>query len=234
MGASRTAADIQEDDHELERVRRRPRRSEAAQSSAAGEAAALGLALGVPLIRSLASLAPSERARAQGGPVEADLAALAPGALSTVESRGKQVWILRRTNDMIARLSSAGDALADPESKVSSLQPSYAADATRSIRPDVFVAIGLCTHLGCIPTYQPEPGSLLPSWPGGFCCPCHGSRFDLAERVYRDRLRRPTSLCRATASSLRSGSSSVGAVRPAISAKKPRLRGGTRQIPAYH
>lgn len=85
---------------------------------------------------------------------------------------------------MLARLDSASATLSDPASGVASQQPGYASNPTRSIRPDVFVAVGLCTHLGCIPSFRPEPGSLAPGWPGGFYCPCHGSKFDLAGRVY--------------------------------------------------
>jgi ubiquinol-cytochrome c reductase iron-sulfur subunit len=133
----------------------------------------------------LASLAPSARARAQGGPVDANLSALAPGELTTVEWRSKPVWVLRRTPDMLARLQTARGALADPGSSVASQQPAYARNADRSLQPEIFVAVGLCTHLGCIPSYQPEPDSLQPGWPGGFYCPCHGSKFDLAGRVFR-------------------------------------------------
>jgi ubiquinol-cytochrome c reductase iron-sulfur subunit len=132
----------------------------------------------------LASLAPSERARAQGAPVEADLTPIALGALATVEWRGKPVWILRRTPQMLERLASVRAELTDPDSEVSSQQPSYARNPARSIQPEIFVTIGLCTHLGCVPSYRPEPGSLQPGWPGGFYCPCHGSKFDLAGRVF--------------------------------------------------
>lgn len=149
------------------------------QATAAG-----GLALAGASYPFLASLYPSERARAQGSPVEVEVAGIAPGVLRTIEWRGRPVWILRRSQGMLARLPSASGALADPESGVESQQPDYARNAARSLRPDVFVAVGLCTHLGCIPSFRPEPGSLQPGWPGGFYCPCHGSKFDLAGRVY--------------------------------------------------
>jgi ubiquinol-cytochrome c reductase iron-sulfur subunit len=103
----------------------------------------------------------------------------------TVEWRGRPVWILKRTPGMLKRLPTAEPLLSDPKSAVSSQQPDYAQNATRSIVPEVLVTVALCTHLGCIPSYYPEPDSLQPGWPGGFYCPCHGSKFDLAARVYR-------------------------------------------------
>jgi ubiquinol-cytochrome c reductase iron-sulfur subunit len=149
-------------------------------TAAAGGVAAAGAA--VPFV---ASLAPSERARAAGAPVEADIESLKPAVLRTIEWRGQPVWILRRTPDMLQRLASAEPLLIDPGSRVSSQQPDYAKNPTRSIEPEVLVTVALCTHLGCIPTYYPESDSLQPGWPGGFYCPCHGSKFDLAGRVYR-------------------------------------------------
>ena len=149
-------------------------------TAAAGGVAAAGAA--VPFI---ASLAPSARARAAGAPVEADIESLKPAALRTIEWRGQPVWILRRTPDMLQRLAAAEPLLIDPGSRVGSQQPDYAKNPTRSIEPEVLVTVALCTHLGCIPTYYPESDSLQPGWPGGFYCPCHGSKFDLAGRVYR-------------------------------------------------
>ncbi|HEY3077745.1 MAG TPA: ubiquinol-cytochrome c reductase iron-sulfur subunit [Burkholderiales bacterium] len=146
--------------------------------------AAGGLALAGVSYPFLLSLVPSRRVRALGGPVEADLSKIAPGALATLEWRGKPVWIVHRTPDMLARLQSVRTELSDPDSKVSSQQPRYAANAARSVRPEFFVSVGLCTHLGCVPTFQPAAGSLQPGWPGGFYCPCHGSKFDLAGRVF--------------------------------------------------
>lgn len=148
-------------------------------------AAAGGVALAGAALPFLASLAPSEREKAAGAPVEVDLGRLAPVELRTVAWRGKPVWILRRSQDMLARLDSARPFLTDPDSRVAGQQPDYARNATRSIRPEIFVTVALCTHLGCIPSYYPAPDSLQRGWPGGFYCPCHGSKFDLAGRVYR-------------------------------------------------
>jgi ubiquinol-cytochrome c reductase iron-sulfur subunit len=148
-------------------------------------AAAGGLAVAGAAAPFLLSLVPSERSRALGAPVEADVSRLAPGELATLEWRGKPVWIVHRTPDMLARLETVRGQLSDPDSKVASQQPRYARNAVRSLRPEYFVSVGLCTHLGCVPTYRPEPASLQPDWPGGFYCPCHGSKFDLAGRVYR-------------------------------------------------
>ncbi|MGE5468311.1 MAG: ubiquinol-cytochrome c reductase iron-sulfur subunit [Ignavibacteria bacterium] len=135
----------------------------------------------------LASLAPSARARAEGAPVEADLAGIAPGELQVVAWRGKPVWVLRRTPEMLAALAGHDAELADPNSDQTSQQPAYCRNATRAIQPEWFVCIGICTHLGCSPTLVPREasGSLGP-WPGGFLCPCHGSKFDLAGRVFRN------------------------------------------------
>lgn len=148
-------------------------------------AAAGGVAAASAAIPFLASLAPSERARAAGAPVEAPIGTLKPAELQIVEWRGRPVWILKRTPEMLKRLPASEPLLSDPASAVSSQQPEYARNATRSIEPEVLVTVALCTHLGCIPTYYPEPGSVQPGWPGGFYCPCHGSKFDLAGRVYR-------------------------------------------------
>jgi ubiquinol-cytochrome c reductase iron-sulfur subunit len=145
----------------------------------------LGLvSFAIPFIR---SMTPSERARAAGGPVEVALATVAPGTLTTVEWRGRPVWVLHRTPAMLATLGSHDAQLADPGSQEDQ-QPFYARNATRATRPEFFVATAVCTHLGCIPTFRPEPApaDLGPNWPGGFFCPCHGSRFDLAGRVFRN------------------------------------------------
>jgi ubiquinol-cytochrome c reductase iron-sulfur subunit len=149
-------------------------------TAAVGGFAAAGAA--VPFV---ASLAPSERAKAAGAPVEVDLATLKPAELRTVAWRGRPVWLLRRTPEMLERLASTERFLIDPRSEVSSQQPEYARNPTRSIEPELLVTVALCTHLGCIPSFYPEPDSLQPGWPGGFYCPCHGSKFDLAGRVYR-------------------------------------------------
>jgi ubiquinol-cytochrome c reductase iron-sulfur subunit len=154
-------------------------------TGAAGGAATVAAA--VPFV---ASLAPSERARAAGGPVEVDLGDIPPGGMKTVEWRGKPVWVVRRTPAMIAALRGHDAELVDPHSRRIEQQPPYAANPLRSQREDVFVAVGLCTHLGCSPTEVPS-GSAHPGvpsdWPGGFFCPCHGSTFDGAGRVYRNK-----------------------------------------------
>ena len=134
----------------------------------------------------IASWQPSERARAADAPVVVDVSKIEPGAQITVEWRGKPVWVLRRTREMLDRLPGLDNQLRDPGSNVSSQQPEYARDVYRSIRPEYLVAVGLCTHLGCVPTFRPEPApaDLGAAWAGGYFCPCHGSRFDLAGRVY--------------------------------------------------
>ena len=153
-------------------------------TAATGCVAAAGVA--VPLV---SSLAPSERARAMGAGVEVDISDLQPGGVKTVEWRGKPVWIMRRTPEMLAALPQQDAALADPASRKDQ-QPEYARNPQRSIRPEVFVTVGICTHLGCSPTAVPA-GTSNPSvgdqWQGGFFCPCHGSTFDLAGRVYKNK-----------------------------------------------
>jgi len=152
-------------------------------TGAAGGAATIATAL--PF---LASFAPSERAKALGAAVEVDVADLAPGATRIVEWRGKPVWVVRRTAQMLAALQGQEARLADPQSAKD--QPEYARNASRSVRPEIFVAIGICTHLGCSPSSVPA-GTANPSvgadWQGGFFCPCHGSTFDGAGRVFRNK-----------------------------------------------
>ncbi|MDP9109246.1 MAG: ubiquinol-cytochrome c reductase iron-sulfur subunit, partial [Pseudomonadota bacterium] len=140
----------------------------------------------------VSTFAPSERAKAAGAPVEVDIASLAPGEMKTVEWRGKPVWILKRTPEMVAALKAKkiDGELADPHSerKPDELTPTYARNEMRSIKEDVLVAVGICTHLGCSPgtKFQAGPQPSLPDdWEGGFLCPCHGSTFDLAGRVYK-------------------------------------------------
>lgn len=159
-------------------------------TSVAGAAAGIGIA--IPLV---SSLMPSERAMAAGAPVEADISRLAPGEMMTVEWRGKPVWIVHRTPEMLASLKQAEPNLVDPESKEPQ-QPEYASNEFRSIKPEFMVAIGICTHLGCSPTEKFQHGDvqgMQPDWPGGFFCPCHGSQFDLAGRVYKN-MPAPTNL----------------------------------------
>jgi ubiquinol-cytochrome c reductase iron-sulfur subunit len=132
----------------------------------------------------LSSLKPSARAQALGAPVEVNVASLQPGEMVRVLWRGKLVFVLRRSQDMLARLQTDVDQLRDPNSEVAEQQPAYAANATRSVRPEYLVVEGSCTHLGCAPLqdFEVRPSE---NWPGGFFCPCHGSKFDLAGRVFK-------------------------------------------------
>ncbi len=150
-------------------------------TSAAGAVAGVGVA--TPFIR---SMMPSERAKAAGAPVEVDIDKLEPGMLLTVEWRGKVVWVLKRTPEMLDTLEKLNDQLADPESQREQ-QPPYAQNPERSIKPEILVVEGVCTHLGCSPVYRKDiaPADLGADWLGGFFCPCHGSKFDLAGRVYK-------------------------------------------------
>lgn len=146
-----------------------------------------GMGVVASAIPFLWSLEPSEAAKAAGAPVEVDFSGLAPGNLMTVEFRGKPVWILHRSEPMLASLNNHNVLLADPGSGRAQ-QPEYAKNSARAIRPPFFIVVGICTHLGCVPTFRPEPGApdLGADWPGGFYCPCHGSKFDLAGRVFRN------------------------------------------------
>jgi ubiquinol-cytochrome c reductase iron-sulfur subunit len=152
-------------------------------TSAMGVAATAAVA--VPFV---SSFAPSERAKAQGAAVTMDPTTVAVGEVKTVEWRGQPVWVMRRTPEMLASLDGITD-LADPASKVKQ-QPDYATNTHRSIKPEVFVTVGICTHLGCSPVTLPE-GTANPSvpadWKGGFFCPCHGSTFDFAGRVFNNK-----------------------------------------------
>lgn len=152
----------------------------------AGAGGALLAAAAVPFV---SSLTPSERAMAAGAPIEVDIDKLAPGDMMVVEWRGKPVWILRRTPEMLAALAKAEPGLADPGSGVEAQQPDYARNSHRSRRPEVFVAVGICTHLGCSPSsaFQAGNPALGADWPGGFLCPCHGSTFDFAGRVFKNK-----------------------------------------------
>ncbi|MGR8941467.1 MAG: ubiquinol-cytochrome c reductase iron-sulfur subunit [Gammaproteobacteria bacterium] len=134
----------------------------------------------------LAQMQPSVKAMAAGAPVEVDISKMETGQLLRVAWRGKPVWILKRTPEVLATLKTLENELRDPMSE-ESLQPDNSKNLYRSIKPEIFVAIGICTHLGCSPTFRPElaPADLGEKWKGGFFCPCHGSWFDLAGRVYR-------------------------------------------------
>src|SRR4051812_336567 len=150
-------------------------------SAAAG---AVGVGMAVPF---LGSWFPSARALAAGAPVEFDLSKMEPGQQVTVEWRGKPVWVLRRTPEMLEQLTKHDAVLADPESKDAE-QPDYVKGPNRSIKPDILIATGVCTHLGCSPTLKKEIGAasdMGADWPGGYYCPCHNSRFDLSARVFK-------------------------------------------------
>jgi ubiquinol-cytochrome c reductase iron-sulfur subunit len=151
-----------------------------AATSAVGGVAVAGVA--VPFV---ASMLPSARAKAAGAPVEVDISKVEPGMLLAVEWRGKPVWVVNRTPEMLDLLGKHDARLSDPNSEQPQ-QPDYCKNPTRSIKPEYLVAVGICTHLGCSPTYRREIGAadLGADWPGGFFCPCHGSAFDLAGRVF--------------------------------------------------
>jgi ubiquinol-cytochrome c reductase iron-sulfur subunit len=139
----------------------------------------------------VSSFEPSERAKAAGAPVEADISALQPGQKMTVEWRGKPVWIVRRTKEELESLKKTDSQVADPNSERKAYPiPEYAHNEWRSIKPEYLVLIGICTHLGCSPTDRFTPGpqpSLPDDWQGGFLCPCHGSTFDMAGRVFKNK-----------------------------------------------
>jgi ubiquinol-cytochrome c reductase iron-sulfur subunit len=157
------------------------RRNLVVATSVVGGAACVGAA--VPFIT---SMWPSERAKAAGAPVEVDISAIAPGELKVFEWRGKPVWVIRRTPQMLESLKTVVAKLTDPASR-DSLQPEYAANDYRSLKPDVMVMEGVCTHLGCSPQMKPADAKaeMGGDWAGGFYCACHGSKFDLAGRVFR-------------------------------------------------
>ncbi|MDO8280593.1 MAG: ubiquinol-cytochrome c reductase iron-sulfur subunit [Burkholderiaceae bacterium] len=157
---------------------------------ASGCAGAIGgVATAIPFV---SSFQPSEKAKAAGAAVEADISQLKPGEKMTVEWRGKPVWIVRRTPEQLAVLGKKDGELADPKSerKPAELTPEYARNEARSIKPEVLVVVGICSHLGCSPSDKFQPGaqpSLPDDWAGGFLCPCHGSTFDMAGRVYKNK-----------------------------------------------
>ncbi|MFT4058549.1 MAG: ubiquinol-cytochrome c reductase iron-sulfur subunit [Legionella sp.] len=133
----------------------------------------------------VSSWLPSAKVQADAAPVQVDLSKLEPGEQVTVEWRGKPVWIIRRTKEMLQQLSGNTTSLRDPQSRVAQ-QPIYAQNEHRSLNPQYLVLVGICTHLGCSPKYKPTLGDLGTDWPGGFFCPCHGSTFDLAGRVFKN------------------------------------------------
>ena len=141
------------------------------------------------LVPFLSSMLPSERAKAAGAPVEVDISNLGPGQIITVEWRGKPVWIFNRSQEMLDTLDKLSEAVADPKSDVKQ-QPDYCKNSTRSIKPNLLVAVGICTHLGCSPSSKFKKGSedgMSADWLGGFLCPCHGSTFDFAGRVFKSK-----------------------------------------------
>ena len=164
----------------------RGRRNIVIASVCAGGAAAVAIA--VPFAE---SMLPSERAKALGAPVEADIGELAPGEKMIVEWRGQPVWIVHRTKEMLEEIKQTDSKVADPNSerKKGELTPEYARNEYRSIKPEYLVVVGICTHLGCSPQDRFKPGAeaFEHDWTGGFYCPCHGSLFDLAGRVYKNK-----------------------------------------------
>ena len=166
------------DNHEINNGRRR---FLILATSGAGGVVALGVA--TPFV---ASFFPSEKAKAAGAAVEIDVSKIESGQMMTAEWQGKPIWVVNRTAQQLKDLKALDGAVSDPKSEVEQ-QPENCKNETRSIKPNIFVAIGICTHLGCSPTYRPDvaPADLGSAWKGGFFCPCHGSKFDMAGRVYK-------------------------------------------------
>ena len=160
------------------------RRFLVAATGAAGAVAAVGVA--TPFVL---TFMPSERAKAAGAPVEVDISKLEAGQKINVEWRGKPVWIVNRTKEQLDNLKKLDEKLTDPKSEME-MQPEYAKNEARSIKPEILIAVGICTHLGCSPSSKFAEGSsqgMPDNWLGGFLCPCHGSTFDLAGRVFKDK-----------------------------------------------
>lgn len=139
------------------------------------------VAAAVPFVSSMLPSADVEHAAA---PIKVNISGLKPGDQLTVSWRGKPIWIIRRTPEALKSLAMDEDLLRDPQSDEDQ-QPAYARNRYRSIKPEYLVVVGVCTHLGCIPTYRPDPKSVSPDWPGGFLCTCHGSKFDMSGRVFK-------------------------------------------------
>ena len=155
------------------------RRFLTAATSVVGAAGAVGVA--VPFV---GSWQPSAKAKAAGAPVKQDISKVEPGQMITVEWRGKPVYVVRRTAAALEAVKKSDSMVRDPSSN-ESVQPAYAKSEFRSIKEEFLVLLGVCTHLGCAPQYQPQVGSVSHDWLGGFFCPCHGSKFDLAGRVFQ-------------------------------------------------
>lgn len=149
-----------------------------------GASALGGIGVGFATVPFISSWLPSAKAKALGAPVDLDISGIEVGQRVTLEWRGQPIFVIRRPKESLDVLSTLSDKLRDPESKVEQ-QPFYATNLYRSIRPSIFVVIGICTHLGCVPLYKPKKGEVDTNWIGGFFCPCHGSRFDLAGRVFK-------------------------------------------------
>ncbi len=166
-----------------QQVDRSKRRFLVAATTVVGGAAGV-----VALVPFVASMLPSERAKAAGAPVEVDISKIEPGMFLAVAWQGKPVWVVNRTPAMLAKLPGLDSRLVDPNSDVATQTPVYCKNVDRSIKPEFLVVVGICTHLGCSPTYRPElgPADLGPDWPGGWFCPCHGSRYDLSARVFKN------------------------------------------------
>ena len=167
------------DTSDVDQDRRRFLTASATVAGAVGAAA-----VAVPFV---SSMWPSERVKTAGAPVEVDISKIQPGMKITIQWRGKPVWVVRRTQEMLDSLAALDPVLVDPNSSNLIQQPTYTINPHRSIKPEYLVMVGLCTHLGCSPTYRPEiaPQDLGTDWRGGFFCPCHGSKFDLSGRVYK-------------------------------------------------
>lgn len=164
-----------------QRVDQGKRRFLIAATTAVGGAGVIAVA--VPFVK---SMLPSERAKTAGAPVEVDISKIKPGEMMTQEWRGKPVWIINLTKEMSEALTKLNGKLSDPMSDVTTQQPGYSKNATRSIRPNLVVMVGICTHLGCSPSAKLQAGGDMGAdWAGGFFCPCHGSKFDLAGRVFK-------------------------------------------------
>lgn len=143
-----------------------------------------GIGIGFASIPFITSWLPSAKAKAMGAPVDVDTSKIDEGQRVTLDWRGQPIFVIKRSQEAIKELKLLNDKLRDPNSKEEQ-QPRYASNIHRSIKPEIFVVIGICTHLGCVPLYKPKPGEIDSTWIGGFFCPCHGSRFDLAGRVFK-------------------------------------------------
>ena len=143
-----------------------------------------GIGLAAASVPFISYWLPSKDTEAFAAPIKVDISAIQPKQQLTIPWRGQPIWIIRRTEDMLGTLPKLIQQLRDPDSEEDQ-QPTYAKNEYRSIKPECYIAIGVCTHLGCIPNYRPDPGGISPEWLGGFYCPCHGSSYDLAGRVYK-------------------------------------------------